>query len=87
VTLTAYDNIAAALQFGAANTASVTVSISDALSNGDISPNTLPADNATSGVAPFLYLSFYNGTSTTVTFGSSTPAIQLTDTAGFGEER
>lgn len=84
VTLTAYDNIVATLQFGAANTASDTISIADARNNGDISPNTMPADNATSGTTPFLYLSFYNGTSTAVTFGSAAPSIQLTDTAGFG---
>jgi hypothetical protein len=84
VALPVYKNITATLQFGVANTASVTVSVSDALNNGDVSPNTVPTDNATSGATPFLYLSFYNGTSTTVSFGSSTPAIQLTDTAGFG---
>jgi hypothetical protein len=84
VALTAYNNIAATLQFGGASTASVTINVVDAINNGDISPNTLPADNATSGATPFLYLSFYNGSSTTVGFGSNTPAIQLTDTAGFG---
>jgi hypothetical protein len=84
VTLAAYNAVAATLQFGAANTASVTISVADAHNNGDISPNTLAVDNATSGATPFLYLSFYNGTSTPVTFGSVAPSIQLTDTAGFG---
>jgi hypothetical protein len=84
VTLAAYNAVAATLQFNAANTASVTISVADARNNGDISPNTLPVDNATSGTTPFLYLSFYNGTSMPATFGSVTPSIQLTDTAGFG---
>jgi hypothetical protein len=84
VALAAYNNITATLQFGGASTANIATVVSDAVNNGDVSPNTLPADNATSGATPFLYLSFYNGTSTTVTFGSATPSIQLTDTAGFG---
>jgi hypothetical protein len=79
-----YNNISATLQFGAANTANIATVVSDAVNNGDVSPNTLAADNATSGATPYLYLSFYNGSGTTVSFGSGTPAIQLTDTAGFG---
>jgi hypothetical protein len=50
--------------------------------NGDITP-TLPADNATANT-PIIYVSLYNPTSSTISFGTTTPTINLTDTSGFG---
>ncbi len=83
VNLPAYQSITFAAQFGAA-TSTGSLSLSDALNNGDVTPNTLPADNATTGALPLIYVSFYNASTTTVGFGSQTPAITVTDTSGFG---
>ncbi|HVA36656.1 MAG TPA: hypothetical protein VNJ51_03505 [Candidatus Dormibacteraeota bacterium] len=58
--------------------------MSDAVYSGDISPATLPTDNATAGYTPLIYVSFYNGSTTTLTFGSTTPTVSVTDSAGFG---
>lgn len=83
VVLSAYNSLSATLQFGAASSAT-TIAVSDAINDGDVSPNTMPTDNATSNSLPELYLSFYNASGTTVTFGSATPTVQLSDNLGFG---
>ncbi|MDE2571393.1 MAG: hypothetical protein KGM44_02590 [bacterium] len=84
VSLAAYHNISGTIQFGADSAGSGTINVSDALNNGDVTPNTLPGDNAASGFTPYIYVSFYNGSTTTVSFGSNTPKVVLTDSAGFG---
>jgi hypothetical protein len=43
----------------------------------DVSPTTLPADTATSGANAIVYFSIYNAGTSTVTFGSQTPAITV----------
>ncbi len=48
----------------------------------DVSPNTLPADNATAGNDPFVYISIYNAGTSSVAFGSSTPAISVSNVTG-----
>ncbi|HEY8297681.1 MAG TPA: hypothetical protein VIG32_06630 [Candidatus Baltobacteraceae bacterium] len=78
-----YHGISATIQFGAPTSGSGPVQISDALNNGDISPNTLPADNATSGATPIFYISIYNANSTEIDI-NSTPAVTVTDSNGFG---
>lgn len=84
VSLTAYQGITFAAQFSAA-TSTGSLSVSDALNNGtDVTPATLPLDNATAGAAPIIYASFYNGSTTSIGFGSQTPAITVTDANGFG---
>ncbi len=83
INLAAYHGITFSATFGAAN-ANGTLAVSDALNNGaDVTPATLPADNATTGAVPIIYVSFYNGSTTSIGFGSQTPAITVTDTAGF----
>ncbi|TAM75664.1 hypothetical protein EPN44_07790 [bacterium] len=83
--LAAYHNISATIQFGTDSAGSGTVNVSDALNNGsDVTPNTLPQDTATAGATPLIYVSFYNASTTTVSFGSNTPQITVTDSAGFG---
>ena len=70
--------------FGAATAGSGTILVNFSLSTSDVSPATLPADNATSGYAALIYGSFYNPTSSAISFGTQTPAITVTDTSGFG---
>jgi virginiamycin B lyase len=84
VNLSAYNNVSASIQFSQDSSGSSTLSFSDALDNGDITPNTLPVDNATAGYTPVIYLSIYNPGPTTVSFGSNTPGVSLTKTTGFG---
>lgn len=85
VSLAAYHNISATIQFGADSAGNGTLSVSDALNNGsDVTPNTLPQDTATAGATPLVYVSFYNASTTTVSFGSTTPKVTITDSAGFG---
>jgi hypothetical protein len=85
VTLSPYQGIAHTIQFGAVTLGSGTITVTDALNNGaDVTPSTLPADNATAGATPISYVSFYNGTLATIGFGANTPTIHITDTAGFG---
>lgn len=83
VSLSAYRNISATLQFGAVSAGSGPIAVSDATNVGDVTPNTLPADNA-STATPIIYFSLYNSSSTTISFGSATPVITVTNTAGFG---
>jgi hypothetical protein len=84
VNLSAYQNVSASIQFGQVSSGSGTLSFSDALNNGDVAPNTLPADNATTGYSAVLYVSVYNPGPATVTFGTNTPQVSLTKTTGFG---
>lgn len=81
--MSAYQNISGTIQFGQDTSGSGTASVSDALNKGDVSPNTLPADNATTGYTPVIYVSFYNSGSTDIVFGTTTPTINITDSAGF----
>jgi len=87
VTLSAYHGITHSIQFGAVTSGSGTITVTDAVnpsSGGDITPSTLPVDNATAGATPISYASFYNGTLATIAFGTNTPTITITDAAGFG---
>ncbi len=84
VNLSAYNNISATLQFGQVASGSGTLHLSDALNNGDVAPNTLPADTATAGFSPVVYFSIYNPGPSTVSFGTNTPQVALTKTTGFG---
>ncbi len=83
LSLSAYHNISLSAQFAAPNITGSLV-FSDALNNGDVTPNTLPADSATAGFTPIIYLSFYNGSTSTVSFGRAFPQVNLTDVNGFG---
>jgi len=84
VSLSAYHNVAVSVQFVAPSSGSGTLNFSDALNNGDVSPNTLPADAATAGYSPVVYLSVVNPGSTDISFGTNIPAFTVTNTAGFG---
>ena len=84
VSLSAYNNVSLSAQFGPASFGSGPLLFSDALNNGDVSPNTLPADNAAAGFVPVIYLSVYNGGTSDINFGTTTPAITLTKSTGFG---
>jgi len=84
VSLAPYDNVAVQSTFGADTAGSGTIDVSDATGTGDITPATLPADNATVGFNPVVYLSFFNPTANTISFGSQTPLTIVTNTAGFG---
>jgi hypothetical protein len=57
--------------------------ISNALNNGDVTPNTLPVDNASPPYKYLVYFSFFNPGPQGVAFGY-TPQVQITDTGGFG---
>jgi len=62
-----------------ANTAgSGTINVNAGFNTGDITPAISPADNATSGFTPLIYLSFDNNTTNTISFGSSTPKVVIT---------
>ena len=85
VSLAAYKNITTTIQFGVVTAGSGTINVSDATNaGGDVAPNTLPADNATTGYTPIIYVSFYNAGTATISFGSNTPQISVTDSSGFG---
>jgi hypothetical protein len=84
VALSAYHNVSVSIQFTAPASGSGTLNMSDALNNGDVSPNTLPADNATSGYNAVIYLSVVNPGSTDINFGPNIPAVSVTNSAGFG---
>lgn len=84
VSLAPYNNVAVQSTFGADTAGNGTIDVSDATGTGDITPNTLPADNATAGFSPVVYLSFYNPNANTISFGTKTPLTVVTNTAGFG---
>ncbi|MGH7709332.1 MAG: hypothetical protein ACREM8_07055 [Vulcanimicrobiaceae bacterium] len=86
ITLGAYAPITSATFTFGNNTASSSFSltITDALNNGDITPAGFPADNAVAGATPIVYFQISNPTSTDGTFGSTTPQIAIVDSAGFG---
>lgn len=84
VSLAPYNNVAVQSTFGADTSGSGTIAVSDATGTGDITPNTLPADNASVGFSPVVYLSFYNPNSNAISFGTQTPLTVVTNTAGFG---
>jgi hypothetical protein len=84
VSLSPYNNVSLTVQFAPVNFGNGTVTFSDALNNGDISPNTLPVDNATAGFVPVIYLSLYNGSTSDINFGTTTPALTMTKSTGFG---
>ncbi len=58
---------------------------SDALNGAqsviDVTPNSLPADNATAAYTPIIYLSVYNAGTTDIAFGTAIPQITLSDTS------
>jgi hypothetical protein len=83
VALSAYHNVSVSIQFSAPASGSGALNMSDALNNGDVSPNTLPADNATSGYSAVIYLSAVNPGSTDINFGSNIPVFTVTNSAGF----
>jgi hypothetical protein len=55
------------------------LNLADGYGTPDVTPNTLPADNATVGTAPIVYLSFYNDITppTNMDFGTQTPAVTV----------
>ncbi len=83
-----------ALQFAApASSGALTLSTAQnaccGMTTPDVSPATLPPDNAnSSGIPgsvpnhPILYLSFYNPGASALSFGAATPAIVITPTSG-----
>jgi hypothetical protein len=83
ITLVPYNGLSASFAFVAPLTGSATLTISDALNNGDVTPNTLPADNANTPYKYLVYFSFFNPGPQGVAFGY-TPQVQLTNTNGFG---
>ena len=83
VSLSAYHNVSATVQFVAPSSGSGALDFSDALNNGDISPNTLPADNATAGFSAVIYLSVVNPGSSTISFGPNIPSFQVANSGGF----
>jgi len=83
VSLAAYHNISVSIQFAAPASGSGTLNFSDALNNGDVSPNSLPADNSSAGFTPLIYISVVNSGST-ISFGANVPQFQISDSAGFG---
>ncbi len=82
--LSAYNNVSVSVQLGQVTSGSGTLNFTDALNNGDINPNTVPADNATSGYAPVIYVSAFNAGPQTISTGTTAPAISVTKTTGFG---
>lgn len=84
LSLAAYKNITVAVQFGTVTSGGGTLDVSDATNTGaDVTPNTLPLDTASAGFSPVIYISFYNAGTTTISFGSNTPQVTVTDSAGF----
>ncbi len=83
LTLPAYQSISLSVQFGPTLAGSGTITLSDALNNGDITP-TLPADDAVPGSTPEIYLSIYNAGPSAYSTGPTTPTITVTKSTGFG---
>ena len=83
IALAAYHNVSASVQFVAPTSGNGALDFSDALNNGDVSPNTLPSDNATAGYSAVIYLSVVNPGSTTISFGANIPSFQITNSVGF----
>jgi len=81
--LGAYQNISATLQFATVTQDSGTLTISDAIGNGDITPS-LAADNATTGYTPVVYFSVYNPGPADIQTGTTAPAVSITKSTGFG---
>jgi hypothetical protein len=85
VTLAAYHGIGVTVQFVAPSSGSGTLQFSDALNGAlgvnDVTPNTLPADNATAGYTPIIYLSTYNGGTGAISFGTAVPQVTVSDTS------
>ena len=84
ISLPAYNNITASIQFNGTPNMGGTFTGSDAIFSGDITPNTLPADNATQGNSALVYLSIYNPGPNRISFGGVTPTITVTRSTGFG---
>ncbi len=88
VNLVAYQGIGVSVQFAAPTSGSGTLQFSDALNNGDVSPNNLPPDSGTSGATAgytgIIYLSTYNAGTGTISFGSAIPTITVADTSLMG---
>lgn len=82
--LTAYNNVSVSVQFNTVTSGSGVIELSDALNNGDISPNTVPADTSTASYTPVIYLSIFNHGPQTISMGTSAPAITVTKSTGFG---
>jgi hypothetical protein len=82
--LATYHNITVSAQFIAPTSGSGKINFSDALNGAqsvtDVTPNTLPADNATSGYTPIIYVSADNTASNDIIFGTTVPTIQVSDT-------
>ena len=72
-----YNAVSVSATFGAATTTTLDVNLGQ--NTGDVTPAISPADNATADYAPVVYISFYNGSTSTVTLGSDSPAVTLTD--------
>jgi len=83
-TLAPYNNVSLSIQFVQVTSGSGVLNLASALNNGDISPNTLPADNSTPGYTPIIYLSVFNSGPQTISTGTTAPAISVTKSTGFG---
>lgn len=80
VNLKAYHGITVSGSFFGSSSAT-TVVLSDATNQGDVTPNTLPADNAAAGYNAGIYISIVNQGSQ---ISTSSATLVLTDTNGFG---
>jgi len=84
VTLTPYNNVSVTLQFAQVTSGSGVVNLASAMNNGDINPNTVPADNATAGYTPIVYFSVANPGPQTISTGTTVPSVSATKSTGFG---
>ncbi len=82
VSLSAYQGLTMTAQFVAPTSGGGQMVFSDATNNGDVSPNTLPADTAGgSGYTGVFYLSVVNNSANDISFGNSFPKFVITDSA------
>jgi len=82
VTIT-YSTVTVTAAFSAATSGSGTLDFNLGFNNSDITPTISPADNASSDT-PLVYVSIFNPGSAIV-FGTQTPNLTLTDSAGFSK--
>lgn len=85
MSLAAYHGVGVTATFVASTAGGGTIDYSDALNGAqsvsDVTPNTLPVDNANTGYTPIIYISAVNTGSQDITFGTTVPTVQLADTS------
>lgn len=79
VTLSAYRGVTVGIQWAAPVSGTGSITFTDAINSGDVTPNTLPADNAAAGYTPIIYIDM--DTAATIDFGTSVPSLTVTSTA------